>query len=355
MISVIIPVYNTEAYLEACIRSILASTYQDFEIILINDGSEDASPAICRKYCQRDPRIRLIEQGHQGVSAARNRGIEISRGEWIVFVDSDDRVSERFLEMTAKQKYQTQELLIFNHEKYGSRLYRLLGGSAGKGKRQRKADEIPYGREDTWGLIEKILRAQQLECRGMANLRSPCAKAYKKSVIDRYNIRFPEDVSMGEDRLFNMEYQWRARNRLYIPETAYYVRWRADSASHGFHPDYLQRDYRLQKRQRQLLVRSGLLPQLREAYYDSVLSNMAHVLIKGIFNPKSPRRYRENCRLCQKMQKGALYREALSYAGQSGNKTGVWPRRLLLYFYRRERYGAVSFICRVCHGILLRI
>lgn len=349
MISVIIPIYNTEHYLRRCIDSVLASACKDIEVILINDGSTDHSAEICRKYCRKDARVRFIDQKKKGVSAARNRGIDESRGEWIVFVDSDDFVSGDFLETVAKKKYQSQDMLIFNYEKWDKRK------RWEKGERKRTGEISYNGRENAGKLIEKLLRAQQLESGGKANLRSPCAKAYKKSVLDRYKIRFPEQVSMGEDRLFNIEYQWRAWRRLYIPQTAYFVQWRKESASHSFHSDYIQRDYRLQKAQRQLLKNCSLLPALENAYYDSVLSNLTHVLIKGIFSPYSPRSYRENCRLCERVKRGRLYREALQYAGQSGDKIGILPRRVLLWCYRRQCYGIVNLLCRLCYGILLRI
>ena len=93
MISVMIPVYNTEKYIGRCIDSVLASTCQDFEIILVDDGSTDSSLDVCRGYGRKDGRIRLFSQKHRGVSQARNKGIEYSEGEWIGFVDSDDMIS----------------------------------------------------------------------------------------------------------------------------------------------------------------------------------------------------------------------------------------------------------------------
>ena len=90
MISVIIPVYNVESYLGRCIDSVLRSDYEDFELILVNDGSTDASPRICAEYARRDSRVRVLSQENKGVSAARNRGLESCRGEWVVSVDGDD-------------------------------------------------------------------------------------------------------------------------------------------------------------------------------------------------------------------------------------------------------------------------
>lgn len=98
MISVIVPVYNVEKYIEKCIKSILKQTYTDFELILINDGSTDKSSEICYKYSKIDERIRLINKANGGLSSARNVGIDASIGDYITFVDSDDYISKYMLE-----------------------------------------------------------------------------------------------------------------------------------------------------------------------------------------------------------------------------------------------------------------
>ena len=99
MISVIVPVYNVEEYLEECLESIRKQTYQDIEVILVNDGSTDDSQAICEHFCQTDKRFRLINQKNQGQSVARNRGVKESVGQYILFVDSDDVINTNVLEV----------------------------------------------------------------------------------------------------------------------------------------------------------------------------------------------------------------------------------------------------------------
>lgn len=91
-VSVIVPVYNSEAYLSMCIESILKQSYYNIEIILIDDGSTDTSLGICCEYSKRDPRVKVFHQDNKGVSAARNYGIDVSEGEYIMFVDSDDEL-----------------------------------------------------------------------------------------------------------------------------------------------------------------------------------------------------------------------------------------------------------------------
>ena len=103
MISIIVPVYNVEEYLEQCLDSIQCQIYRDFEVILVNDGSTDGSKEICEKYCERDIRFRLMNQTNQGQSVARNRGIHESTGDFITFVDSDDVIKEDMLEQLMKQ------------------------------------------------------------------------------------------------------------------------------------------------------------------------------------------------------------------------------------------------------------
>lgn len=98
MISVIVPVYNVETYLEECLDSIQNQSYTDLEVILVNDGSTDGSQAICERYCKENRRFHLLNQENQGLSAARNTGVAASRGEFIVFVDSDDMILANYLE-----------------------------------------------------------------------------------------------------------------------------------------------------------------------------------------------------------------------------------------------------------------
>ena len=101
LISVVIPVYNVEPFLEECLDSVVRQTYKDLEIILVNDGSTDGSETICRQFALKDKRIKVICQENQGLAAARNSGLDAAAGKWIAFVDSDDVISPDMLEKLA--------------------------------------------------------------------------------------------------------------------------------------------------------------------------------------------------------------------------------------------------------------
>jgi len=116
-ISVIIPVYKVERYLDACVASVVGQTYPDLEIILVDDGSPDNCPALCDAWAAKDTRIRVIHRSNGGLSAARNSGLDICTGEYIAFVDSDDRLEPDVLEQAMVARKQTgTDLVLFNYQ-----------------------------------------------------------------------------------------------------------------------------------------------------------------------------------------------------------------------------------------------
>jgi len=106
-ISVVIPVYNTESYIADCLASIHGQTFQDFEAIIVDDGSTDGSASIAKEFAKEDPRFRIVSQENKGLSEARNAGIEVAEGDWITFVDSDDMLAPNFLQALFNTAMQT--------------------------------------------------------------------------------------------------------------------------------------------------------------------------------------------------------------------------------------------------------
>lgn len=335
MLSVIIPVYNTGNSLGKCLDSVLSSSYNDFEVILVNDGSTDQSLKICEAYSQKDSRIRLLSQENQGVSAARNHGIAVSRGEWLVFVDSDDYISEDFLGIAAEETHSPADMFIFDFIKPG-RNENFLSEQGG-------AIAYFYEKEYAPQIIEKMLRHWQLVENGNTDLCSPCAKAYRRSLIEQYSIRFPDNVFVGEDILFNAEYLLKIKSCKYIPRPVYRYLMRSDSATHGFTTGLVQNYCDFEKKLKRLLETSNRFLPLENTYYANALENMAYILIKEIFSPYNTASHRERCCLCEEMQKDQIFRSALKY----NFKIGILPRRILLGFFRIKCYGIVSLICRL--------
>lgn len=340
MITVVIPVYNTEKYIGRCMDSVLDSTYQNFELIVVDDGSTDNSLEVCRQYSRKDDRIKVFAQEKRGVSAARNRGIEESNGEWIVFVDSDDMISDDFLGLVAKREYQNMDILFFNHSRLNNR-------RKFRHKKRMMHEHPTYYHSEEGGmlLIGKMLCALDLTKDSSMELLASWAKAYRRSLIETYGVRFPEDIIIGEDKIFNVEYYAKVKAFACIPVTVYFLEWRADSATHCFQLQVVRKQWLFQEKLKLLLEDKGIFERLKGAYYENVFASMTEILIYGVFHPSSTRTYHENCELCHRIRENEIYKAALQERGVIGNV----PRRILLFFYNLECWGMVNLLCKLSY------
>ena len=192
MISVIVPVYNTEKYLDRCIQSILAQTYTDFELLLIDDGSTDLSGEICDKYAEQDSRVKVFHKENGGVSSARNLGLDKANGDWVTFVDADDWVPTLYLNNLSDNTNSADFVVS------------IVGEN----------DNISYQ-----GSIIKKLEANLIgdyieAATNFLTWSSPWAKIYKRTILEEKNIRFDERLFSGEDLVFVLEYMCIVRSIL---------------------------------------------------------------------------------------------------------------------------------------------
>lgn len=176
MITIIVPVYNASRYLRKCIDSILSQSFKDFELILINDGSTDESLAICKDYEQLDNRITVISQTNCGVSAARNKGLNIAKGEWITFIDADDYLLDNALSILYERAMQTHSDLV---------LANALELRKGKSRKLHNLkNEISHN-------VIKSIKHFAL-----------WGYLFNTDIITRYKLRFIEQLAYSEDRIF---------------------------------------------------------------------------------------------------------------------------------------------------------
>ena len=202
MISVVIPVYNSEKYLQNCLNSILHQTYSDLEIICIDDGSTDNSVALLEDYCRRDTRIRVLLQENAGASAARNRGIDAASGEYITFVDSDDAIS--------MDMYQTLISILENDEV----------DIAHCGYRRHNKDGSTKDVSGTGEyLIQDPLDAAYCLIAGKKYVGSLWNKLYRRKLFD--GIRLDPDLRINEDVLANVQLFLRARKSVFLDKPFY--------------------------------------------------------------------------------------------------------------------------------------
>lgn len=198
-ISVIVPIYNAERYLHKCIQSILMQSYVNFELILIDDGSIDRSGMICDEFAKQDTRIRVFHESNKGVSSARNFGIEVSLGQWITFIDSDDWVEVDYLNR-----------LIVDNEDYDLVMgyYYAIGWDEWHSE--------PW--EDRYYIKENIKSCLTDNLREFSFI---CSKIYKNTIIKEFGIRFDPKISYAEDSIFTLNYLLHINSIRILPDALY--------------------------------------------------------------------------------------------------------------------------------------
>lgn len=229
LISVIIPVYNSERYLKECIESLLSQSLSNCEFIFVNDGSSDNSQNIIEKYAETDKRVILINQDNRGVSEARNTGILNAKGKYIGFVDSDDYIDSCMYEILYKEIQNAKcDVLVSNFEEE-------LNGNKYVRRYSLKENQVLDKTYIQNNIVSFFIKDD--------SLNTVCNKLYKKSIIDEYNIRFPKGLPLGEDGIFNMIYFSKCNSCKYIDYTGYHYREVHGSATRNLHKhDYFQRE-----------------------------------------------------------------------------------------------------------------
>lgn len=252
-ISVIVPVYKAEKYLHHCIDSILAQTFTDFELILIDDGSPDKSGAICDEYAQQDNRVTVIHKENGGVTSARAIGVKNANGEYITFVDADDKIYKETLAVMLKWMSTDIDIVIGSYTTDGIH------------KSPIKCNQVMAQNE----YIPKNIVKSGLH-------QGPCGKLYRKKLFDDKTFNIPRTIVYGEDTIMNLRLAFNAtRNIRITTESIYFYRDNTSSCCNTFSYDlkYLEIWYKHLKESIPIELRSKYLPELikfRFIYYDCV-------------------------------------------------------------------------------------
>lgn len=226
LVSIIVPVYNVEKYLSRCVDSLRRQTMPEIEIILIDDGSQDGSGVICDKLAEEDHRIRVLHKGNAGQGLARNDGLDLAGGTYVLFVDSDDYIEDYTCERLVSVMEQEQaDLCCFGYQ---------IETPGGELFYQVKLDEKVYEKEQ----IKKqfVLHffgdsPEEDELRGV----SACMTMFRRELIEAHNIRFrSERKCFSEDTIFNLDFCMYAQKAIVLSEYFYHYIQNAESFSHAY-------------------------------------------------------------------------------------------------------------------------
>lgn len=325
LVSVIVPIYNREKYLHRCLDSILAQTHQNLEVLCVDDGSTDASGQICGEYAQKDKRVKVLHIPNGGVSNARNIGLDNANGEYILFVDSDDWIDKNHIQLL----FPTEEIDVVCCN---------------------CVLEKPFIKENNPKEAVKfyIYTFQQNfeKYYGKYCIMSPCRILYKKDILDRYKIRFIQDISYGEDEIFNMYYLSYCKTVAKVDNYTYHY-WRAqgeNSLCEKYHGNRLQ------------CIKAKM--QACEFFSERELLKMRLLYWRFVMKYYQAHRSKRNTREIQKDAKKQLkgtykekyFRESISYM----RKNGTLDEKIESYFmgyykhmFFKPTYAIVKLLYRI--------
>ncbi len=310
-LSVIVPVYNAGAYLDACVKSILGQTFGDFELLLIDDGSTDDSLAVCQKWEAQDSRIHLFHQENRGQAAARNVGLGHARGEWAAFVDADDTIETGcFAGALAAAAGRQADVISFG--------FTYIGPDGAP----RGTATVPSFYAADLAAFEPYFFAYRTRC-----FASPC-KLYRRALLEQYAIRFDETLKAGEDTIFNFEVFSHAQGIVHV-QTPYYRYWQHENASvtrSGRTDLWNPEDVAFLRLDR--FLRESGFEDIREKALNDWLTNAA-------FN-----------QLCQYSSAGTRFDAAARTAGLKALYADGQARALLKAELRRQKATVPNLICR---------
>ena len=332
--SVLVPVYNVAPYLRECLDSILGQGYERLELVVVDDGSTDGSGGICDEYAARDARVRVFHQPNRGLMAARRAGIRQARGDYYLFVDSDDRLLPGAFAILAE----------------------AIGESG--------ADCLVYGftRETPQGLVHtlcdgalcgRLLRDRRAVVSCLVNdsaYNSLCRKCVSAGCFDGRDFSPWFSISRGEDLIQSTEILENARSFYFLPQELYYYRLNREGITHNLCLDGYRPNFGADRFLLDWLRRVGLF---EEADYDQLRNHLLDELVIEL---------KRICRFCstresavaamERILDDGFYREFLSpgYRGGGGGARRA-PNRLVLRLLQQRRFGALILFCtRVYRG-----
>lgn len=269
-ISVIVPVYNVEKYLDRCVKSIINQTLKELEIILVDDGSPDNCPTMCDDYAECDGRVKVIHKKNGGLGFARNSGIEASSGEFIAFVDSDDYIEPDFYEK------------LYNNAKENNAEICLAGMTIVNGDKKTKCENIFAGTVfDKEDVLTRLLPGTLGADENNENFSSmsSCIGIFSRKLIDENNIRFVSERDfISEDAIFDIDIYRRASRVSFIDSTGYYYSYNEQSLTHSYMPDRFDKIKILCRHELDLLKDSGVYDICKIRIYSTFLGNLRALL-----------------------------------------------------------------------------
>lgn len=249
LISIVIPIYNAEKYLEECLNSIKNQTYKNFEVIMVNDGSKDESETICKRFLEYDARFRYFTKENGGVSSARNLGLDNVKGDFITFIDSDDWIAEKHLELLINSiKKTNSDIVVSCYKEFDNNIDTYYTIVYTKQEKNLLNFE-KMNRDDFLTIFPKLMSINVC-------FNNAVAKLFRKELVN--NLRFDTSIKYGEDLDFYFSLYLNVESVSYVDELTYVYRIHGDSTTSNFNQEYAEQELSIFKKMFKKIQEIGL-------------------------------------------------------------------------------------------------
>jgi len=339
LISVIVPVYNVERYLERCVESIRNQTYTNLEIILVDDGSPDQCPQICDAYAQKDNRIKVIHKQNGGLGLARNSGLEVATGSYVAFIDSDDWIQATHIETLYLAAIAAQA-----DAAWGAHTVVSIDGK--KAVRPTSLEMRTYEREEIRRkILLPLIGADGDFPQDVQVNASSCMNLYSMELIRSEQLAFvSERYAVGEDVFFNIDFCYHARRIVVTGEVGYYYFENVNSISRKYDPNRFQRTLNYYSVSSDRVTRYRLVEEAGHRVERSFLMKV-RVALRHVVMSYLPRKAK------LEQIKAFLYHELVQKALNSYPiENQVRAMRMLTTLMRKKNVLGVYFLMKLREG-----
>lgn len=326
-ISIIVPIFKVESYLQQCLDSIVNQTYQNLEILLIDDGSPDHCGKICDKYASRDPRIKVTHKQNAGVHAAWNDGLNMATGDWIAFVDSDDWIETDYFEVMLKENCGRRTDLIQT-----SGYYREENGHQyiWRSYLEPFAFSNMAGRE--FMIVHSLGRPKDRKTK--AAVSNVWGKLYRASFLREGGFQFDSQIrtGLGGDIIFNTEVYLKLEKIVGISYFGYHYRITTGSGTFKFDPDRPVKEIYVDEQLERLIYTKDASENLKKAFESYCLRDIVHNLERCYFHPENTLGNQEIAKGIRKMKQMPYGKMAIASRNNPYNGLGLKVFQMALHF-----------------------
>ncbi len=328
-VSIIVPVYNAKNYLHKCIDALLSQNFDDFELILVNDGSKDESGKICDEYATKDNRIKVIHKENGGVSSARNRGLDEASGKYIMFCDSDDYIKEEFCAPMVELAKGDNDCLV------------IAGITKIRDTKTLSDDLCPEYEE---GATVTLTNKEYCDLYVKLNLKEPFLltnmpynKLFCREIIEKHHLRFNTQIHYNEDFIFNLQYlQKVSRVKIYNKSIYHYYLDAPGSLCKKYFKDIINMFRAKEDVLKSVIIDNATNQKDALKVWYTMVFDDTNRAINNTFSPSNSASKKIKTKYCTKLIRDKRFRKSLKIADTKGYN------RLYIHSLKLGSFGLVQ-------------